>query len=103
LRYRIVIQPGARADVREAFRFILDQSPSAAARWSTGLEKVIAKIGERPERYPVAIEESEQLGITIRQALYGRRRGVYRILFAVEGETISVLFIRHSARGPIEP
>jgi plasmid stabilization system protein ParE len=101
--YRIVTQPGARADARDAFRFILEQSPAAAARWFAGLEKVIAKIAEGPELYPVAVEESEQLGVTIRQALYGRRRGVYRILFAVEGETISVLFIRHSARGPIEP
>jgi plasmid stabilization system protein ParE len=102
VKYRIVTQPGARADAREAFRFILEQWPAEAACWSAGLEKFLAKIGEEPERYPVAIEESELLGVTIRQALYWERWGVYRILFAVEGETISVLFIRRSGRGPIE-
>jgi hypothetical protein len=49
----------------------------------------------------VAAEESERFGMTIRQMLSGRRRGVYRILSAVEGDAVSVLFIRHSARGPL--
>jgi hypothetical protein len=56
-----------------------------------------------PERHPVAEEESEQLGITLRQMLYGRRPGVFRILFTIEGDTVTLHYIRHSAQGPIEP
>ena len=55
-----------------------------------------------PERCPVAEDESDQLGITLRQLLYGRRRGVYRILFSIEGETVTLHYVRHSAQGPIE-
>jgi hypothetical protein len=56
-----------------------------------------------PERHPVALNETEQLGFTLREMLYGRRRGVYRILFSLEGDTLTVHSIRHSARGPVEP
>jgi len=70
--------PGSSAV--EEFRWIAEQSPDAAARWYAGFQKAIAKLSGNPERHPVAEEESEQAGIT-RQMLYGRRRGIYRILF----------------------
>jgi hypothetical protein len=44
----------------------------------------------------------EQLGITLHQMLYGRRRGVYRILFSIERDIVTLHYVRHSARGPIE-
>ena len=56
-----------------------------------------------PERHPSAEEETEQLGITLRQMLYGRRPGVFRILFSVEGDTVTLHYVRHTAQGPIEP
>ena len=56
-----------------------------------------------PERHPIAQDESDQLGMTLRQMLYGRRPGVFRILFSVEGDTVTLHYVRHSARGPIEP
>ena len=53
-----------------------------------------------PERHPIAEDESEQLGITLRQMLYGRRRGVYHLLFSIEGETVTLHYVRHSAEAP---
>jgi plasmid stabilization system protein ParE len=102
VKYRVVVTARARADAVEAFRWIADQSPDAAARWYAGLEKAIAKLGMMPEQHPIAEDESQQLGITLRQMLYGRRRGVYRILFTVEGKTVTLHYVRHSAQGPIE-
>ena len=101
--YRVVIQPRARADALEGFRWLAERSPAAARRWYAGLQKAIAKLAENPRLHPVADDESEQLGVTIRQSLYGRQRGVYRILYTIEQDSISVLAIRHSARGPLEP
>ena len=40
--------------------------------------------------------------MTLRQMLYGRRRGIYHILFSIEGDIVFLHYIRHSARGPIE-
>ncbi len=102
MSYRVVVTARARAHAVEAFRWIADQSPDAAARWSAGLQKAIAKLTTMPERHPIAEDESEQLGISLRLMLYGRRRGVYRILFSIEGKTVTLHYVRHSAQGPIE-
>jgi len=100
--YRVVFTARARADVIKQFHYLVDRSPAAAARWYTGIEKAIAKLGTQPERHPIA-DETDQLGITLRQMLYGRRPGVFRILFSIEGDTVTMHYVRHSARGPIEP
>jgi plasmid stabilization system protein ParE len=99
--YRVVFTARARADAVRQFHFLADRSPAAAAKWYTGLEKAITKLAKMPERHPIAEDESEQLGITLRQMLYGRRPGVFRILFSVEGVTVTLHYVRHSAQGPI--
>ena len=101
-RYRVIIRPRADVEAMAAFRWIAERSPSAAARWLAGLREAVAKLAEAPERHPLAEDESEQFGIAIRQCLYGKRRGVYRILFTIDEDTISVLAIRHGAQDTIE-
>ncbi len=102
-RFRVIIQPRAEAAALAAFAWLAERSPEAAARWLNGLRKAIAKLADGPTIHPFAVEESERFGLPIRQALYGRRRGVYRILYTVEADVISVLAIRHSAQDTIEP
>jgi plasmid stabilization system protein ParE len=65
--YRVVLPARARADVIEPFNFLVDRPPAAAARWYTGIDKAIAKLGTQPERHPIAQDETEHLGITLRQ------------------------------------
>ena len=100
--YRVVFTPTARADIMEVFRWFAEKSPASAIHWHAGLEKAISQLTTLPERHPIAAEDSEQLGVTIRQMLYGRRRGIFRILFSIHGETIYLHYVRHSARGPFE-
>ena len=50
-----------------------------------------------PERRPVD-PDSEAYGREVRVLLHGRRPGVYRILFAIEGDVVQVLTVRHAAR-----
>ena len=102
MKFRVVVTARARADAVEAFRWLVERSPDAASRWYLGLEKAIASLATMPERHPVAEEESDQLGFTLRQMLYGRRRGIYRILFSIEQDTVTLHYVRHSAQGPIE-
>jgi plasmid stabilization system protein ParE len=102
VKYRVVVTARARGDAVEAFQWLAERSPAAAGRWYAGLETAIAKLEQHPERHPVAEEESERLGITLRQMLYGRRLGVYRVLFSVEGDAVILHYVRHSARGPID-
>ena len=102
MTYRVVFTPRARADAIEAFRWIAEQSPEAAVRWYNGLERAVAKLDRFPERCPVLEEESEQLGLSLRLLVYGRRRRTFRILFSIEEKTIYLYYVRHSAQGPIE-
>ena len=104
MKFRVVVTARARADTIEAFRWLVERSPDAASRCRyLGLEEAIASLAAMPERHPVAEEESDQLGFTLRQMLYGRRRGTYRILFSVEQDTVTLEhYVRDSAQGPIE-
>jgi len=67
------------------------------------LQEVIEGLSTMPERWPVAEEETELLGVTLRQMLYGRRRGTYRLLFSIQDDVVTLHYVRHASRGPIEP
>jgi hypothetical protein len=55
-----------------------------------------------PARCPLA-PENEFFSQEIRQLLYGKGRGRYRVLFTISGNTVSVLHIRHSAQDTVKP
>jgi plasmid stabilization system protein ParE len=99
ITYRVIVQPGAERDIREAARFIHAESRSAAKalRWVRSLRAKVDTLRTSPERCPVD-PDSEAYGREVRVLLFGKRRGVYRILFAIEGDAVQVLTVRHSAR-----
>jgi plasmid stabilization system protein ParE len=99
VRYRVVIQPRAERDIEAAADWILDQSKSAATalRWTRGMRERIATLKANPLRCPVA-PDSGAYGEEVRVLVHGTRRGQYRVLFAVRGDAVHVLTVRHSAR-----
>jgi plasmid stabilization system protein ParE len=101
VRYRVIVTPTADAEAMEAFRWYAERSAAVAERWYAGLNRALANLAEKPARFPVSEEDSEALGCEARILLYGRRRGVFRILYHIRGDTVSVLRIRHSAQGPL--
>ncbi len=68
-----------------------------AARWRTGLLRVVKDLETGPNRCPAA-DEAADLGVDLRELLYGRRRNVYRIRFTIDGQTVHVLRVRHAAQ-----
>lgn len=103
MTYRVIFTPRARADAIQAFQRMADEALAAAVRWHAGLDKAIAKLSTMPARHPVAEEESERIGITLRQMIHGRRRNVWRVFFSIEGNSVYLHSIRHSAQDMIEP
>jgi plasmid stabilization system protein ParE len=97
--YRVVVTPIADAEAMESFVWYAERSLIAAERWHAGLARAIDRLAEHPERCPVSEEDSAKLGREVRMLLYGRKRGVFRILFTITGDIVRVLRIRHSARG----
>jgi plasmid stabilization system protein ParE len=75
----------------------------AADRWYAGLARAMESLSQLPRRYPLA-PESDLLGGEVRQMIYGRGRGTYRILYRVlepeEGSPgiVRILHVRHAAR-----
>jgi hypothetical protein len=48
-------------------------------------------------------DEAADLGLDLRELLYGRRRDVYRVLFTIDGQTVNVLRVRHAAQDRLTP
>ena len=95
--YRLFIQPPALDDLDEAYQWIRDRTPEAAARWFDGFVEALHSLRTNPERCGLA-PENDAVRPEIRQILYGRRNGVFRALFTVVGSDVRVLHIRHAAR-----
>lgn len=98
--YRVLTLPRAEADARAAYRWLAAQSPAAARRWYRQLRQAIESLANHPGRCPLA-PENEYFEEEIRHLLYGRRGGVYRILFTIREETVLVLAVRHGAHEPL--
>jgi plasmid stabilization system protein ParE len=91
---------------RPGYLWLKEQvSERQATRWYNGLVDAVYSLDTLPLRCPLAAE-SEELGIALRQLLYGKRSATYRILFALvrEGdeEVVRVYRIWHGARDRIQ-
>jgi plasmid stabilization system protein ParE len=102
LPFLVVFRPQAQADITAAATWLARTSPTVAVRWHRGLLSIIDKLETNPALYPVA-DEAADLGLDLRELLYGRRRSVYRILFTIAGQRVNVLRVRHAAQDRLKP
>ena len=97
MKYRVIIQPPAAADIDDAYRWIAEHAVGSAVKWFNGLEAAIQTLENLPHRCPLA-EESRAFDAEIRQLVYGKRVGAYRILFTIVQDAIHILHVRHGRR-----
>lgn len=97
MNYRVIILPSAKADVKEAARWMRQYSREKALSWVDGVYDAINSLSTHPARCAV-IPLDNAFAEEIRQLLYRRGRETYRILFTIQGETVFVLRILHSAQ-----
>ena len=106
MRWNVIVELPAQRDIAEAYLWLAEREPDAAARWFNGIYDTIGSLEIFPERCPLA-PESKTLRTEIREVFHGRRRQhKYRILFTVTGYEVHVLHVRHGARlalGETEP
>jgi plasmid stabilization system protein ParE len=100
--YTVRFTRRALADIDAAVAYRTQQSASAAARWRVGLLARVAELEQSPDRCPLA-DEAADLGLEPRQLLYGRRRNTHRLLFTIEGQTVTIHRIRHAAQDHLAP
>lgn len=99
MEYRFKFEPRAVEDALAIRHWIDERFPDRADAWYRGLLDEIETLKTLPRRCPRA-PESGELGIEVRELLYGnRRRGVHRVLFTIDGDVVRILAIEHSSRG----
>lgn len=101
MTYRVETLPQAERDGQAILEWLLVQKAGTAGlTWFLALEEAIASLAQHPERCPFAPENRDS-PVPLRQLLYGRRPYIYRILFTVEADCVSILHIRHARRQPL--
>lgn len=98
--YRVAVTEGAAAEIDSAYEWIKERAPDAAERWYDGLMAALGSLRHHPRRCARMLMDDLE-GPEIRQLIYGRRRGQYRVLFAIHEDAVEVLHVRHGARAPI--
>jgi plasmid stabilization system protein ParE len=99
MTYDVVVESSARKNIDYAFRWMAANiSPESATLWYLDIYGAMDRLKDFPARCGLAIE-NQFFKEEIRQLICG----MYRILFEIDGETVRVLHIRHSARKPLKP
>jgi plasmid stabilization system protein ParE len=95
MAYRVDLTERAARDLGRIYRTINAEHAAQARAWFNGLEKAVLRLDEYPERGTITPEDG-----TLRHLLYGRRRHVWRINYAIDerNRVVTVLHIRHGAR-----
>jgi plasmid stabilization system protein ParE len=102
MTYSVRITARALREIDEALAWLSARSRAAAEQWHERLLQAVRSLEDNPERCGPA-PESEWYPAEIRQLLHGKKRGIYRILFAIRGDTVYILRVRHSAQALLEP
>lgn len=101
MAFRVELSDRAQTDIAAIYDWLhSQQAGTGGERWFVALRDAIGSLSERPLRCRVA-PESRDSPVEIRQLLYGHKPRVYRILFAVDGDLVRVLHVRHARRRPL--
>jgi plasmid stabilization system protein ParE len=100
MSFRVELTQRAQRDIAAIHAWLQsEQAGEAGAKWFTSLRAAIDSLTLLPTRCPIA-PESRESPVEVRQLLYGSRPHVYRILFSIEQQVVTVLHIRHGRRRP---
>jgi plasmid stabilization system protein ParE len=97
MKYQILLEPRAEADIEVIYLFIARRNRESAIKWFNGISAAIQTLETFPQRCPHA-PENAFFQEEIREHFYGKRVGTYRILFTIVDQTVHVLHVRHGRR-----
>lgn len=101
MKYVVRLSARAEEDVADVLKWFRKQKATAAGgRWFRRLMSTIDTLERNPQRCSLAAE-AEEVGVEVRELLFGKRRGQYRLLFDIRGKTVNILRVWHSARDAI--
>ncbi len=98
MAHSVRITQRAFEQIDAAADYIALDSLEAARRWRDRRLLEMESLQHFPLRHAMA-PEAEAVGVSVRQMMHG----VYRILYTVDGNVVTVQGIRHGARRPLRP
>jgi plasmid stabilization system protein ParE len=102
MAYHVHITDKALAEIDETLGWYAERSMAAAVRWYIKLKEAIRSLEDNPEQWGLAAE-SEWYPCELHEMLYGKKRGMYRVLFEIRGDTVYILRVRHGSRDFLAP
>ena len=95
----VILTGPAKRDIQAAYDWWKqNRSAEQADRWYAGIHAAIQSLRSMPERHSLSAE-SDLVAQGIRQLLVGLgRRATHRIVFAIDGNTVVVLRVRHTSQ-----
>jgi plasmid stabilization system protein ParE len=101
MAYRVEFTPRAARDLDELYRWVVENAPLRGTQWFDRLEATILSLAIFPERCPTA-ESLSTPEDTVRQLVFGRKRNRYIVYYAIFGDLVRILHVRHGARSTPE-
>jgi len=98
--FHVNVTARARRDIEEVVEVFAVSAPLSVARWQDRIWSAMSQLAFTPTRYALAAE-ADDLGIELRELIFGKRSGAYRILFTVTGQTVRIMHVRRASRGPL--
>lgn len=97
--YHVIISPEAKANIREAFYFIYDQSPKNAKAWLNKIYQKITALDSMPHRCGV-IRENQSFDEELRELLFYSHRIIIHV--DEENSQVNILSVRHGFKDDLK-
>ena len=101
MTFEIEYTAHAQSELEDVYLWIKARAPGSAARWRDDLIAKVESLATDPGRHRLA-PESRRFSVEIRQLLFRKHRGQFRILFTISGKCVVILSVRHHSRRPLE-
>jgi len=97
MAFRVEFTPRARTDLDELYNWVSENAPYRGPLWFDRFEATILSLKTFPERCS-AVESLSTSEHTIRQLVFGRKKHRYVVYYAVFGDVVRILHVRHGVR-----
>ncbi len=97
--FRVIVEQAVKDDVLLLYCDLKTRHPGShhPVRWLDDIQAAIAELAESAERCGLAYED-RFFAETVRQRLHNS----YKILFAIRGDRVHVLHVRHQHQNPAD-
>ncbi|MCA9040008.1 MAG: type II toxin-antitoxin system RelE/ParE family toxin [Planctomycetaceae bacterium] len=94
--FQVILTQNAKSNLQHYYLRAAEHAPDTARNWFNRFEEALHTLSVRPERCRLA-PENDVVPEEIREFLFGKRVGTYRVLFTMTESTVLILHIRRAA------